>query len=115
MLNPLAGPGGRHPDRFRSCLGIVLRGDHLFDARVLAALINAKTNLVLVSNQSQSSRVRIINGNVHHGLTNFVEGGEGRTFSDFPLYELKDLDLSSLRQNLKKREALLTFCLISKE
>ncbi len=83
---------------------LLLRADHLFDARVLAALINAKTNLVLGSNQGQSVAIRVIDGDVHQVLANFVEGGDERTFSDFPLYALKDLDLSSLRQNLKKRD-----------
>ncbi|SHM09459.1 Phosphatidylglycerophosphate synthase [Nitrosospira sp. Nsp11] len=88
---------------------LLLRADHLFDGRVLAALINAKTNLVLGSNQGQPVAIRVINGDVHHVLANFVDGGDGRTFSDFPLYALKDLDLSSLRQNLKKRDPPYVF------
>jgi phosphatidylglycerophosphate synthase len=83
---------------------LLLRADYLFDARVLAALIHAKTNLLLGSNNGKPAAIRIVDGNVHHIAVDFTGGGDGRTFSAFPLYTLKDLDLSSLRQNLKKRD-----------
>ncbi|HEY6044942.1 MAG TPA: CDP-alcohol phosphatidyltransferase family protein, partial [Nitrosospira sp.] len=44
---------------------LVLRADHLFDARVLAALINAQTDFVLASDKGQSIAIRIAEGDVH--------------------------------------------------
>ena len=84
---------------------LLLRGDYLFDAIVLGALIKAKTDLVLVSEEGEPVAVRISGGNVQQGFDEFACGGEGRTLSSLPRYELKDLDLPSLRQNLKKRDA----------
>jgi len=84
---------------------LFLRGDYLFDAIVLDALIKAKTDLVLVSEESEPVAVRISGGNVQQGLGEFAHGEEGQALSSLPRYELKDLDLPSLRQNLKKRDA----------
>ncbi|MBN9132921.1 MAG: CDP-alcohol phosphatidyltransferase family protein [Nitrosospira multiformis] len=84
---------------------LLLRGDYLFDAIVLGALIKAKTDFVLVSEEDEPVAVRISGGNVQQGLDEFVGGGERQIFSSLPRYKLKDLDLPSLRQNLKKREA----------
>jgi len=85
---------------------LLLRGDYLFDAIVLGALIKAKTDhLVLVSEEGEPVAVRISGGNVQQGFDEFARGGDGRTLSSLPRYELKDLDLPSLRQNLKKRDA----------
>ena len=72
---------------------------------MLDALIKAKTDLMLVSEEDEPVAVRISGGNVQQGIGEFVSGGEGQTLSSLPHYELKDLDLPSLRQNLKKRDA----------
>jgi phosphatidylglycerophosphate synthase len=84
---------------------LLLRADYLFDAIVLGALLKAKTNLVLVSEESEPVAMRISGGNVQQALGEFASGGEGQILSFLPRYELKDLDLPSLRQNLKKRDA----------
>src|SRR5688500_12092222 len=83
---------------------LFLRADHLFDARVLAALINTQENLVLNSDAGQPVAVRSTDGNMHHVLANFTGEGEGETFPDLPRYTLKDLNLLGLQQNLKKRD-----------
>ncbi|SFU34998.1 CDP-alcohol phosphatidyltransferase family protein [Nitrosospira multiformis] len=84
---------------------LLLRGDYLFDAIVLGALIKARTDLVLVSEEGEPVAVRISGANVQQGFDEFARGGEGQTLSSLLRYELKDLDLPSLRQNLKKRDA----------
>ncbi|SEN05444.1 Phosphatidylglycerophosphate synthase [Nitrosospira multiformis] len=95
-----------HPARIPvPASALLLRGDYLFDAIVLGALIKAKMDLVLVSEESKPVAVRISGGNVQQALDEFESGGEGQTLSFLPRYELKDLDLPSLRQNLKKRDA----------
>lgn len=83
---------------------IFLRADHLFDARVLAALINARVNLVLSSDIGQPVAIRITDGNMRHVLANFMDGGAGEVLSALPRYTLKDLNLLGLQQNLKKRD-----------
>ena len=51
---------------------LFLRADHLFDARVLAALINTRENLVLNSDAGQPVAVRITDGDMRHVLANFM-------------------------------------------
>ena len=83
---------------------LFLRADHLFDARVLAALINTRENLVLNSDAGQPVAVRITDGDMRHVLANFMGEGEGEAFPDLPRYTLKDLNLLGFQQNLKKRD-----------
>jgi phosphatidylglycerophosphate synthase len=83
---------------------LFLRANHLFDSPVLAALIDAQTNLVLSADKGQPVGVRIIEGDVHHVLADFMGGGKGQVLSALPLCTLKDLNLLDLRQNLKKRD-----------
>ena len=83
---------------------LILRADHLFDARVLMALINARVNLVLSSDEGQLVAIRITDGNMPCVLANFMDGGKGEAFSALPRYTLKDLNLLGLQQNLKKRD-----------
>lgn len=83
---------------------LFLRADHLFDARVLTALINTRVDLVLSSDIGQSVAIRITDGNMPRVLANFMDGGKGEAFSALPRYTLKDLDLLGLQQNLKKRD-----------
>lgn len=61
---------------------------------------------MLSSRHGQFAAIRIVDGDVHHITVDFTGGGDGRTFSDFSLYALRDLDLTGLRQNLKKRDPL---------
>lgn len=83
---------------------LFLRADHLFDARVLAALINTRVNLVLSGEMGQPVAIRITDGNMRRVAANFMERGEGEAFSALPRYTLKDLNLLGLQQNLKKRD-----------
>lgn len=83
---------------------LFLRADHLFDARVLTALINTRVDLVLSSDIGQSVAIRITDGNMPRVLANFMDGGKGEAFSALPRYTLKDLDLLGLQQTLKKRD-----------
>lgn len=83
---------------------LILRADHLFDARVLMALINARVNLVLRSDEGQLVAIRITDGNMPCVLANFMDGEKGEAFSALPRYTLKDLNLLGLQQNLKKRD-----------
>jgi phosphatidylglycerophosphate synthase len=83
---------------------LFLRADHLFDARVLAALINTRVDLVLSSQMGQPAAIRITDGNMRRVAADFMDRGEGETFSALPRYTLKDLNLLGLQQNLKKRD-----------
>ncbi len=83
---------------------LFLRADHLFDARVLMALVNTRVNLVLSSDEGQSVAIRITDGNMPHALASFMDGGKGEAFSTLPRYALKDLNLLGLQQTLKKRD-----------
>jgi hypothetical protein len=88
-----------------SASALLLRGDYLFDAIVLGALIKAKTDLVLVTDENKPVAVRISNGNLHQVRGEFAGEGEGQILSSLRRCELKDVDLPSLSQNLKKRAA----------
>lgn len=82
---------------------LFLRADHLFDARVLVALINTRSNLVLGSDKGQLVAVRIADGDMPRVLESFVDMERGEAFSTLPHLTLKDLNLLDLQQNLKKR------------
>jgi phosphatidylglycerophosphate synthase len=86
---------------------LVLRADHLFDAGVLAALINTQTDFVLASDNGQSIAMRIAEGDVHQVLADFTADDKeqkGQIYAALPRHKLKDLNLLDLRQNLKKRD-----------
>ncbi|MDE2365855.1 MAG: CDP-alcohol phosphatidyltransferase family protein [Betaproteobacteria bacterium] len=90
---------------------LVLRADHLFDAPVLTALIDSRTNFVLTSDQGRSAAVRIAEGDVHSVLADFMTDGQerngrsfGQAYAALPRHTLKDLNLRNVRQNLKKRD-----------
>src|SRR6185437_2143600 len=92
---------------------LVLRGDHLFDARVLAALVNTPMNFVLAGDLGQPVAMRIAEGDVHEVLPDFIADGKegkggkegiGKAYASLPRRTLKDLNLLDLRQNLKKRD-----------
>lgn len=86
------------------CLAVFLRANHLFDSRVLEALINAKTNLLLETEEGEPVGVRIIDGDAHQVLTDFMGGKKDQVLSALPLFTLKDLNLLGVRQTLKKRD-----------
>jgi phosphatidylglycerophosphate synthase len=86
---------------------LVLRADHLFDARVLAALVNAQTNFILASDEGHSVAMRIAEGDVHQVLADFTADDKkqkGQIYASLPRHKLEDLNLLDLRQNLKKRD-----------
>jgi phosphatidylglycerophosphate synthase len=92
---------------------LVLRGDHLFDARVLTALVSAQSNFVVASDKGQPAAMRIAEGDVHQVLAGFIADGKegkgekegiGKAYASLPWRTLKDLNLLDLRQNLKKRD-----------
>ena len=83
--------------------------DHLFDARVLAALVNTQTNFVLAGDQGQPVAMRIAEGDVHEVLPILSPmekkaKKEQNAYAALPRCTLKDLNLLDLRQNLKKRD-----------
>ena len=84
---------------------LFLCADHLFDARVLAALIKTQSNLVLNSNNDQIVAIRIADGNASNVLADFLGEGNGDTISTFPNYSLDDLNLEFQQKNLKKKDA----------
>ncbi|SEL36138.1 CDP-alcohol phosphatidyltransferase family protein [Nitrosovibrio tenuis] len=86
------------------CPALLLRADHLFDASVLEALINAQTSFILITDSRQPVALRIAEGNVQHVLADFIAGGRGQACADLPCHSLRDLNLLGLRQNLKKRD-----------
>src|SRR5690242_19982958 len=69
---------------------LVLRGDHLFDAGVLAALVNAPTNFVLAGDLDQPVAMRIAEGDVRQGLADFIadgkeeKGEKGQSYASLP-------------------------------
>ena len=99
-----------NPDQIPAhALALFLRGDHLFDSRVLASLISAQTDLVFWTDKGQSVGVRIAGGEAHSVLDDFLSGGGGPVISGLPRCTLKDLNLLDLRQRLKKRIRLTCY------
>lgn len=92
---------------------LFLRADHLYDARVLTALINTRVSLALNSDEDRLVAVRT-DGNMPRVTADFMDGGKEEAFSALPRYTLKDLNLFGLQQNLKKRDLPYLF-LISRD
>ena len=84
---------------------LFLCADHLFDARVLSALIQTQSNLVLDSNSDQIVAIHIADGNASNVLADFLGEGSGNAISVFPHYSLDDLNLEFQQKNLKKKDA----------
>ena len=84
---------------------LLLCADHLFDARVLSALVHTRLNLVLDSNSDQTVAIRIADGNVPNVLADFLGEGNGQAISTFPHYTLNDLNLEFQQMDLKKKDA----------
>ena len=84
---------------------LFLCADHLFDARVLSALVHAQLNLVLDSNNEQIVAIHISDGNASSVLEDFLGKESGNTISMFPHYSLDDLNLEFQQKNLKKKDA----------
>ena len=84
---------------------LFLCADHLFDARVLSALVQAQSNLVLYSNSDQIVAIYIADGNASNVLADFLGEGNGNAISVFPHYSLDDLNLEFQQKNLKKKDA----------
>ena len=86
-------------------LVLFLCADHLFDARVLSALVQTQSNLVLDSNSDQVVAIHIADGNASNVLADFLGEGSGNAISVFPHYSLDDLNLEFQQKNLKKKDA----------
>jgi phosphatidylglycerophosphate synthase len=84
---------------------LFLCADHLFDARVLSALVRTQPNLVLDSNSDQVVAIHIADGNASNVLADFLGEGSGNAISVFPHYSLDDLNLEFQQKNLKKKDA----------
>jgi len=84
---------------------LFLCADHLFDARVLSALVQTQSNLVLDSNSDQIVAIHIADGNASNVLADFLGEGSGNAISIFPHYSLDDLNLEFQQKNLKKKDA----------
>ena len=84
---------------------LFLCADHLFDARVLSALVQTQSNLVLDSNSDQIVAIHIADGNASNVLADFLGEGSGNAISVFPHYSLDDLNLEFQQKNLKKKDA----------
>ncbi len=84
---------------------LFLCADHLFDARVLSALVQTQSNLVLDSNSDQVVAIHIADGNASNVLADFLGEGSGNAISVFPHYSLDDLNLEFQQKNLKKKDA----------
>ncbi len=84
---------------------LFLCADHLFDARVLSALVQTQSNLVLDSNSDQIAAIHIADGNASNVLADFLGEGSGNAISVFPHYSLDDLNLEFQQKNLKKKDA----------
>lgn len=83
---------------------LLLRADYLFDDRVLATLISAKTNLTLVTNEGQPAAMRVSIIDATSALGYLINGTEEQNYSIPPRYTTEDLDVLGLQRNLKKRD-----------
>tara|TARA_Y100001936_G_scaffold252558_1_gene312728 strand:+ start:14022 stop:15245 length:1224 start_codon:yes stop_codon:yes gene_type:complete len=84
---------------------LLLSAEHLFDARVLSALIRAKLNLVLESSSKKVVAINIIEGDKNNILIDTLGKGNGDYISNFPHYSIEGLDLEFQQNNLKKKDA----------
>lgn len=83
---------------------LLLCADHLFDARVLSALVHAQSNLVLDSNSDQIAAIYIADGTASNVLADFLGEESGNAISVIPHYSLGDLNLDFQQKNLKKKD-----------
>lgn len=84
---------------------LFLCADHLFDARVLSALIHIKLNLVLNSNNDQIVAIRVAEDGASDVLADFQGKGNGQTISALSRYTLDDLNLELQQKSLKNKAA----------
>ncbi len=84
---------------------LFLCADHLFDARVLSALVHMRKNFMLVSDSDETVAICIADGSAPNVLADFLGEGSGHTISTFSRYTLDDLNLELQQKNLKKKAA----------
>lgn len=84
---------------------LFLCADHLFDSRVLSALIQIKSNLVLNSNNDEIVAIRVADSNAPNVLEDFQGDGNGQTISALSKYTLDDLNLELQQKSLKNKAA----------
>jgi phosphatidylglycerophosphate synthase len=87
---------------------VILRADHVFDARVLSGLMKAERDCLLLSDAGLPVAMRV-SGGVPAALADFVKGEIAQFHANLPRYTVKDLNLLNLRQNLKKRDQPYVF------
>ncbi|SDY68387.1 CDP-alcohol phosphatidyltransferase family protein [Nitrosomonas sp. Nm33] len=81
---------------------LLLRADHLYDARVISALINLQEDIVLCNQSSSAVAIRTVGKNVPT-LIEALRSAYTPALSSIKQYTLKDLQLG-IQQNLKKKE-----------
>ena len=81
---------------------LLLRADHLYDARVIAALINLQEDIVLYHQGDMAVAIRTIGKNIPT-LLQALSSANMQAFSFMKENALKDLQLG-IQQNLKKKE-----------
>ncbi|MDV6344591.1 CDP-alcohol phosphatidyltransferase family protein [Nitrosomonas sp. Is37] len=81
---------------------LLLRADHLYDARVISALINLQEDIVLCNQSSIAVAIRTVGKNVPT-LIEALRSAYTPALSSIKQYTLKDLQLG-IQQNLKKKE-----------
>lgn len=82
---------------------LLLRADHLFDARVITALSNLQEDIVLCNQSSAPVAIRTEGKNVP-ALLEALRGTNTSAISGMKQYTLKDLQ-TGVQQNLKKKES----------
>ena len=73
---------------------LLLRADHLYDTRVIAALINLQEDIILYSQGGMAVAIRTVGKNVPT-LLEALSKENMETFSNIKKYTLKDLQLVS--------------------
>ncbi len=82
---------------------LFLCADHLFDSRVLSALVNMKSNLVLNSNNDDIVAIRVADSDASNVLADFQGNGNGQIISALSKYTLDDLNLELQQKSLKNK------------
>lgn len=82
---------------------ILLYANHLFDARVLTALINMQKNMVLYDNDDVPAAIRTDGYEAPRLLRDILNKNSGNAASDLPRYGVEDLNID-FQQSLKKKD-----------
>ncbi len=83
---------------------LLLCADHLFDTRILTALIGMKENMALYNDEGEPVAVHIIGRRADGMLAGLLPEGNRRIIATLPHYNVADMQ-SGFQQNLKKKDA----------